>query len=61
MADKPKIQYAPDTSKEYEGMCEVCGKAMWKRDKEFSLYKFKKVLCANHAGSKHYGEQKLAL
>ena len=56
---KPKIQYAPDDSHTYTGMCDVCQKPMWKRDKEFALYKFKKVLCAEHCGSKHYGEAKL--
>lgn len=29
------------------GRCDVCGKDMWKRDVDFSVYKWNKVVCIN--------------
>ena len=30
------------------GRCEVCGKDMWKRDVDYSIYCFGEVFCAKH-------------
>lgn len=44
---------------DFTGICDTCGKKLWRRDKGFSLYKFKKVSCAEHSGDPYWMKKKL--
>lgn len=57
MADKQRIISYEDTSY-YRGIpCTKCGKPMYKKDSDYALYKFGRVVCRDHCGdslfSKH--------
>lgn len=40
------------------GKCEVCGLVMWERDREYSVFKFGRVVCAQHCGLAIFANKK---